>query len=296
MYTQTLNLNLISRGIKPVIHVSQFDNQVNAFIFKLFYGDTVYSIPNNVAVLFNGLKPDGTVFSFAARSYSGNTVYCDCDQQVTAVDGDVECELRIRSATEIIGTINFLIRVEKSPLNNDSVISETMIPLIEQAVDIAANLAEYIETTLDARNEAVESAETATQKAGEASVYNNNVEQTYNALEGVKQAANTAAASARSIATELQNKLDSGYFKGDKGDKGDPGESGVVTPINGLFAMTVEPNGDLYIYSDDSNDIAENFEYDSETGNLNYLFVYTEPEPEPDPEPESDPEESQGGN
>lgn len=288
MYTQTININLIPQGVPPVVHVNQYEYQTDALRFNLFNGDEVFNIPSNAAVIMNGLKPDGNVFSFSAASTSGNTAVFNCEQQMVPIAGQTLCELRVRTLAEIIGTCNFILQVEEAPLHDDSVISETMIPLIEQAIDIAANLAEYIETTLEAKNTAVTSAANAKESENNAYIYNSNVEQMYNSLESVKQAANTAAAGARSIAEELQTKLDAGYFKGDKGDKGDTGESGIITPIMGLFAMSVENDGDLYVYSDDSNDIAENFEYDSETGNLNYIFNYTESEPEPDP---VDPEE-----
>ena len=290
MYTQTINLNLIPSGVPPVIHVSQYEQQSNAFNFKLYNGATVFSIPNNAAVLINGVKPDGNVFSFAAASYSGNTAICNCEQQMVAVAGSVVCELRVRTASEIIGTCNFILQVEEAPLHDDSVISETMIPLIEQAVDIAANLAEYIETTLDASREAVDAAEAATLAAGEASVYNSNVEQMYNSLETVKTNANAAAQAANTAAATLNNlsatantlapgSSATASYDSSTGvmafgiPQGARGESGISVSVTGLFAMSVTADGDLYVYSDDQSDIANNFEYDSETGELNYVFT-----------------------
>lgn len=120
------------------------------------------------------------------------------------------------------------------------------------------------------------------------------------ATEGAIQAtddANAATAVAEKIAETLQQKLESGAFigppgpqgltgatgekgeKGDKGDKGDTGatgpqgpvgESGVVTPVNAFFTMSVEPNGDLYVnYADGGT--APEFEYEAGTGNLYFL-------------------------
>lgn len=289
MFSQTINLDLIPRGVKPVVHVSQYDNQSGAFIFNLYNNDTIFNIPNNAAVLINGLKPDGTAFSTAATSYSGNVVICDCLQQMTAVAGPVECELRIRTATEIIGTINFILQVELSPLHDDSVISETFIPLIEQAVDIAANLAEYIETTEQAATTATSAAETATQAAGEASVYNSNVEQIYGSLEAAKTAANTAAAAANAAAETLEDlsatatTLAPGAAATASYDpstgvmafgipRGATGESGVYTEISGMFAMSVDADGNLWVHTNDDELTAANFRYDSETGNLYYVI------------------------
>ena len=289
MYNQTLNLNLISSGVPPVIHVSQYDNQVNALTFKIFNGNAPFTIPSNAAVLINGVKPDKNVFSFAAASYSGNTAICNCEQQMTALPGVVVCELRIRTASEIIGTCNFVLAVEEAPLHDDSVISETMIPLIEQAVDIAANLAEYIQQTLDASRDAVDAAEAAALSAGEASVYNSNVEQMYDSLEDVKTAANTAAQAANTAAATLNNlsatattlapgASATASYNSSTGvmtfgiPRGATGESGVTTQISGFFTMSVDADGGLWAHCNSDELTSANFRYDTDTGALYYVI------------------------
>ena len=299
MYTQTINLNLIPQGVPPVIHVNQYENQNTAFTFKLYKGTEVFNVPSNAAVLMNGLKPDGNVFSYASSSVSGQTVTFRCEQQMVPVAGTVVCELRIRTTAEIIGTCNFLLEVEESPVHDDSVISETTIPLIEQAIDIAANLAEYIETTLNAAETATDAAETATTAAGEAYVYNSNVQQMYNSLETVKananaaaQAANTAAQAATAAAETLEDlsatattltpgsaataSYDSQTgvitFGIPQGAKGERGESGIQTQISGLFALSVDADGNLWAHCNNDELTAANFRYDSDTGNLYYVI------------------------
>lgn len=289
MYQQTIDLNMIPSGVPPVVHVNQYETQLNAFIFNLYKGNEPFAIPNNAAVLFNGLKPDGNVFSFAAASTSGNTAICNCEQQMVPLAGDVVCELRVRTASEIVGTLNFILRVEEAPLHDDSVISETTIPLIEQAIDIAANLAEYIEATQDAAETATNAATTATQAAGEASVYNSNVEQIYNSLETAKQNANAAAQAANAAADTLNdmtataNTLDSGSsatasYNSATGvmtfgiPRGEKGESGIQTQISGLFTLSVDSDGNLWAHCNSDELTAANFRYDSDTGNLYYVI------------------------
>lgn len=295
MYNQTINLNLISSGVPPVIHVSQYDNQVNALTFKIFNGNTPYTIPNNAAVLINGVKPDKNVFSFAAASYSGNTVICNVEQQMTACAGPTVCELRIRTASEIIGTCNFVLMVEEAPLHDDSVISETMIPLIEQAVDIAANLAEYIQATLDASRDAVDAAESAALSAASASQYNSNMEQIYGSLQDAKTAANNAAAAANTAASNLNNMtatattLAAGAsatasYNSATGvmtfgiPRGATGESGVTTQISGLFTISVDADGGLWAHCNSDELTAANFRYDTDTGALYYVIPEEEEE------------------
>lgn len=56
-----------------------------------------------------------------------------------------------------------------------------------------------------------------------------------------------------------------------KGEKGDVGESGITSPVAGFFTLSVDAEGDLWVYSEDDN--VPEFEYDSETG---YLYVVQE--------------------
>lgn len=294
MYTQAINLDVIPAGVRPVIHVSQFDNQVQALRFTLYKDNLPFTIPGGAAVLINGYKPDNTAFSYAATATSGQTATFSVTQQMTAVPGDVECELRVRTASEIIGTLNFILRVEKAPLTDDSVLSETDIPLIEQAVDIAANLAEYIQQTLDAASAASASAQAAAvsatdaaTEAASAEVNAQNIYDMYDSINAAKTAANTAAANANNAASLLTDitaqattlqpgssatvtydatnkRFTFGIPQGDKGDEG-----GVSAPISGFFTMYVDDDGYLWAVSQD--DVSDMFYYDETEGVLYYV-------------------------
>lgn len=293
MYTQTHDLNVIPAGVRPVVHVSQYDNQVQALRFLLYKENAPFTIPASAAVLLNGLKPDNTGFSYAATATSGNMVTFSVTQQMTAVAGSIECELRVRTASEIIGTLNFTIEVEEAPLHDDSVLSETDIPLIEQAVGIAANLAEYIQQTIDARDAAAASAADAAASATDAATDAASaasdaasVQNLYDSIETAKQGANAAAQAANTAAASLSgmtataNTLQPGapatatYDATNKRftfgiPQGATGASGVTTQLLGFFTMWVDTNGDLYVAAAD--DMSDYFSYDSETGNLYYL-------------------------
>lgn len=294
MYTQAINLDVIPAGVRPVIHVSQFDNHVQALRFTLYKDNQPFTIPSGAAVLINGYKPDNTAFSYAATATSGQTATFSVTQQMTAVPGDVECELRVRTASEIIGTLNFILRVEKAPLTDDSVLSETDIPLIEQAVDIAANLAEYIQQTLNAAEAASASATNAANaatdaatSAADAATDAQNIYNMYDSINAAKTAANTAAQNANNAASLLtgitaqattlpagssatvsydgtNKRFTFGIPKGDKGDEG-----GVSAPISGFFTMYVDDDGYLWAVSQD--DVSDMFYYDDTEGVLYYV-------------------------
>ena len=51
-----------------------------------------------------------------------------------------------------------------------------------------------------------------------------------------------------------------------RGEDGKTGESGVVTPVSGFYTLSVDPDGNLWVTSEDGN--TPDFEYDRESGNL----------------------------
>ena len=134
MTSQTINLDLIPGGISPIIHVSQYDKG-QTWLFNILKGNQAFSIPAGSSVTIQGTKKDGTGFQYAC-TFSGSVVTATEEQQMTVLSGDVPAELRITKDNDIIGTLNFIIRVEQSALSDDTEISETELPLIEEAVEI----------------------------------------------------------------------------------------------------------------------------------------------------------------
>ena len=269
MITQRTRLDMRPGGVLPVVHVSQYDNDAAALIFDLYDGGELFTVPTGSSVLLNGLKPDNYGFSYQAASISGNTVVCNLTTQMTAVAGAVVCELRVRNGagTQIIGSCNFILQVEAAALTDDTIISDTIIPLIEQAVEIASNLDRYITQTQSNAETAAAAATTATNAANSAQIVDANVTGLYNSIEEAKTNANTAAANANAVAAQVAQQAASGAFKGDKGDKGD---TGITTTVAGFFTMYVDSTtGDLYAVS--QTDMSDAFEYDATTGNLYYL-------------------------
>lgn len=286
MITQRTRLDMRPGGVLPVVHVSQYDNDAAALIFDLYDGGELFSVPTGSSVLLNGLKPDNYGFSYQAASISGNTVVCNLTTQMTAVAGAVVCELRVRNGagTQIIGSCNFILQVEAAALTDDTIISDTMIPLIEQAVEIASNLDRYITQTQSNAEIATAAATTATNAANSAQIVDANVTGLYNSIEEAKTNANTAAARANDAAEDLENisatatTLAAGSSATASYDSatgvlslGIPrGDTGITTTVAGFFTMYVDSTtGDLYAVS--QTDMSDAFEYDSTTGNLYYL-------------------------
>lgn len=278
MIKQSINLDMIPGGVTPVVYANQYDSSEGAIDFHIYANGAPYQISSSTSVLINGTKPDKNGFTYAARSYQGNCVTCDITQQMTAVHGDVECELRFKTGLDRHGTINFILRVERAALDGDTVVSDTDIPLIQQAVDIAGNLNEYIQRTKDAADEATNAAITAVaanaaaaESQRSAAFYNTNMQRIYDGIEATKAKASAAAAEALEAANTVNQKLASGELRGPKGDKGDPGECGISQTVSGLYALSVDAVGDLYVWYDDGSS-PPGFSYNADTGELEYIF------------------------
>lgn len=271
MNPQVTRLNLIPGGVLPVVNVNQYDKAENALVFEIYDGSVPYEVSDEIGIMIMGTKPDKNGFSYNAMKSGTNEITTNLEQQMTVLAGDVACELRFQNEdrTFIHGTLNFVLRVEPAALNENTPISKTEIPLIEQAVEISNNIAQYISEAANNATKAQTAATNAENAKAAAELANENVQAKAAQIDGAIINANTAAQNAQDVADDVAGKLARGELKGEKGDKGDPGESGVYTPLDGFFTMAVDSAGDLWVYS--NSDLSDSFEYDSETGNLYYV-------------------------
>lgn len=133
---QETNLQYAPDGVSPVIHVSQFDSG-RQFRFKIYDGSTPYSMPSGTTARIDGIKPDGHGFSYTDKvSISGNTATITTTEQMTVIAGAVKCELRFLNGYDNIGTVNFFMVVEESPINGNTDTSETEIPAIIEVATV----------------------------------------------------------------------------------------------------------------------------------------------------------------
>lgn len=146
MITQSINLNLITGQVLPRVNASQYDNNSRTLTMYLYDGELIFNIPNGVSGYIQGTKPDRTGFQYLATVAAGsNVVTFDITEQMTAVAGDVTCELVLVDGDDRIATVNFILHVEPAALSDDTVISETELPLIEEAAELAQQIGGFIE-------------------------------------------------------------------------------------------------------------------------------------------------------
>ena len=148
MIEQTYRIDMIPDGAPVVVHVSQYDTAARRLSFELYNGGVAYELPAGAVASIAGTKPDNTSFLYA-MTVSGNIVSIDLQQQMALVAGDVPAEIQITEAEGKIGSANFIIRVERGPIDENSVISETDLPIFEQLVSDAQEAASDAQTAAD---------------------------------------------------------------------------------------------------------------------------------------------------
>lgn len=145
MVTQKFDLNMIPGKPKPIIRASQYDTGLRAFEVSLFAGTDTYTIPSGATLTVQGTKPDYTGFSYSA-TYTDNIVSFDCTDQMTACAGAVEMEIAVVNDGERVATANFVLQVEPAALKDDTIISETDIPIIEKLPEMMEDMDKLIST------------------------------------------------------------------------------------------------------------------------------------------------------
>ena len=112
---ETLNLNLIPTGANPVAHVSQYD-EGRVIRFNLFEGSAVYTLDGTETIECDVKKPDGNIVTVAVTNTSDSYVEIDTTLQMCACAGESLAELHITKGAQELGTLNFILAVERSPL------------------------------------------------------------------------------------------------------------------------------------------------------------------------------------
>ncbi len=122
---EMITLNLIPKGTPPVCHASQYDKG-RVIRCNLVEGLQVYVLSGETAVL-NVIKPDNNIVTEALTATTGNS-YIDIitTEQMCAVAGKNECEIRLTKGEVEVGTLNFIMQVE-ADVTTGGIESETVI-------------------------------------------------------------------------------------------------------------------------------------------------------------------------
>lgn len=130
MITQTYNLNLIPGKVPVSVDCSQYDSLSRTIVFNIYDGTVLKDVTGATATV-RGTKSDNTGFEYPC-TVNGSQVSFDIQDQMTIFCGKVPCEIRLVD-NGILGTCNFVLNVEPTPLDPNVTISETDLPLLEEA-------------------------------------------------------------------------------------------------------------------------------------------------------------------
>ena len=252
---QTINLQTTPKGVNPIAYASQYDvgREIH---FLLFDGPVAYIPPVGTLIRVEGRKPDNTSFSYEC-TYNSNDVTVILTDQMTLFAEDIPCELRLAYNGNDIGTVNFTLSVEKSPIDSNIPISDTEIPaIIELARTEQYNAEAWAEGT---RN--------GTPVGPTDPTYQNNA----------KYYAEHSSASISSLQdTDIQNPTDGQIIKynGETEKWENTEESGGSSTLGGLTDVTITTptNGQIIEY-DAANDEWVNGDAPSGGGMVSHIIV-----------------------
>ena len=134
---EIIKLNLIPSGVNPTCHCSQYDNG-RVIRIELFDGLTPYTLQSGDVVTLNVRKPDNHIVTTTVESTQGNN-YVDIvtTEQICACVGYNLCDLTITNGETVIGTLNFIMAIERDVIADgdpsESII-ENLDSLVAQAV------------------------------------------------------------------------------------------------------------------------------------------------------------------
>lgn len=204
----------------------QGDTKSRGFYVTLIVNSKKTSVTNQ-SLYFYCLKPDGTkVFTEAEKD--GDIFRLDLPNQVFSVAGELKCELTLRgSSGEQISTQTFTMRVEKS-LQDGSIVSENERGAIDDALDLIA--------TIEAMDIDIGELVILLNELGQNEVIRESQESVRESNETLRIA----------LYDDLQSKLASGFFKGEKGDTG----NGLEYTWNGTQLGVRVKGTTQYVYVD----------------------------------------------
>ena len=118
--TQTIEVDLTPGGVSPFLYVSQGDYGTRSLVFNFYLNGQPYNIPSDVTTItLEGVTKGGNLFNNTC-SFSANTSTAtgSLTSDMTTDAGLDICQLCLKNSSgQRLGTANFFIEVELSPLD-----------------------------------------------------------------------------------------------------------------------------------------------------------------------------------
>ena len=137
----------------PVINASQFDNK-RQFEIELLNGGEAFTPSEDMTFELHVKKRDGTIIVNSPINRTDNVLTFETTEQMTACHGNNLCEVAISDENDLlIGTANFILDVEKDPIECGLTSESEIDNLTQQIADIVPTVIGddyYNKTQIDA--------------------------------------------------------------------------------------------------------------------------------------------------
>lgn len=152
---QQINLNLVPSGVPPVVYASQYDVG-RTFRINLFDGNDAYTVPDGAVITLIGTKTDMHSFAYSSEDddpkvkVDGSAITVTTTEQMCAMPGTTLCEISVRkSTTLIIGSLNFILQVEKAIVPEDGFLNASDLNAFEEMSSKVQGSYEYFKESRD---------------------------------------------------------------------------------------------------------------------------------------------------
>jgi len=133
-------LDMVPGSIPVIVPISQYDNDFT-IIFTLHASEGTFTVESGTTAAIKGSKTDGNGYSAtAALNISQKTVTITGNKQMTACYGKQIFELTLTKNNKELSTANFILDVEKAPLDKDTLPSESVIRELVDVMDYAEDI------------------------------------------------------------------------------------------------------------------------------------------------------------
>lgn len=151
MITQEFDINIIPHGLPPRVAINQYDTGLRTLIAHVYQDDVSIPMTSSYTYTVCGTKPSGTGFSYPATVQNGAIVF-DVTGQMSVVAGPVRCGILVQDGDNVVGTLAFILDVQKAALTTDTIIdSDDFGSIITEAVQewLSEHGGNYVSTSTD---------------------------------------------------------------------------------------------------------------------------------------------------
>ena len=132
MITINTKIDIIPKGVMPVIHLSQYDSDFT-LTFTIYSSEGTLTLPSGTTAMIRGTKSDGNGYD-ADCTISDNVVTVTGDVQMTAAAGINIYEIVLTKSDKELCTMNFVLDVERAAMDIDTITSESVLKEIDAVI------------------------------------------------------------------------------------------------------------------------------------------------------------------